>query len=216
MPRSQTTAAIISRARKNNFIARLADEDSIINLGGNYDYMSMAYYISLDHENNGETIKPSCREMLDAYIPPLFLEKAKFARIAIPEYYISNGFIQPPVIADPINPFTLKGRIILKPARAKSIAKSLTRNFTYAICCQELPEGSRVHYFRSVLGWSAGTQYRELARIVWEVFKVPLARVRVVQQIDGSYLLSDIGPLLFEKLNARELHYIEERVSWDN
>lgn len=207
---------MLNRVSEQRFVARLSEDDSLVNLYGNYDYLSRAYYTSLDFENEDKPIRPSCKEMLDAYIPPLFLEKAQSAGIAIPEYYISNGYFEPPVIVDPINPFTLKGKIVLKPGRVKTISRSLTRNFTYAVCCQELPPESQVAYFRSVLGWSTRTECYDMARVIWEFFGIPLARVRVIKMKDGSCLLSDISPLFFEDMRLRELHYIEDRVTWDN
>ena len=197
-------------------IVRLVDSGEIINLDGNYDYMSSGYYLSLDYENNGYQIRPSCKEMLDAYVPPIFLEKAKLAGVPIPEFYISNGFIEPPVIVDPVNPFTLKGRVVLKSQRIKSIAKSLTRNFTYAVCCQEIPEGGKVKYFRSVLGWATQPQLRELSSVVWNIFHIPLAKVRVIQTKDNKFLLSDISPLFLENLSVRETNYLSEQVQWDS
>ncbi|HSG99291.1 MAG TPA: hypothetical protein VLB27_04525, partial [candidate division Zixibacteria bacterium] len=142
------------------------------------------------------------------------LEKARQAGLAIPEFYISNGFFETPVIVDPINPFTLRGRVALKQTRAKSVGKSLTRNYTYAICCQELPPGSRVGYFRSVLGWSALAKHRELSAQVWKTFNIPLARVRIIQLTSGETLLSDISLLPLDTLGAREVAYLEERVRW--
>lgn len=197
-------------------LARLADSGALVNLAGNYDYLSNGYYISQDLENSGQSIVPSCTEMLDAYVPPLFLEKAKLAGVPVPEYYISNGYFEPPVIVDPINPFTLKGRVVLKSGRAGSIARSLTRNFTYAVCCQEMPEGSKVAYFRSILGWAVQPRHRELSKMVWEVFGVPLARVRAIRTKGGQFLLSDISPLFMEDLGGREAAYLKERVIWDN
>jgi hypothetical protein len=194
----------------------LRNENERVNFGGNYDYMSRAYFISQDYENRGERIKPTCKEMLDAYVPPLFLEKAKLADIPIPPYYISNGYFEPPAIIDPVNPFTLKGRVVLKPSRVKNITKSLTRNFTYAICCQEITEKSRVVYFRSVLGWSTQIKYRNISKIVWEVFNIPLAKIRVIQLESGEMLLSDISPLFLEDLKKREKQYLEDRVIWGN
>ncbi len=197
-------------------IARMADSGNLINLAGNYDYLGKGYYLSMDYENAGHNIRPSCKEMIDAYVPPLFLEKAKTAGISIPGFYISNGYIEPPVIVDPINPFTLKGRVVLKSRESKSIAKSLTRNFTYAVCCQEIPEGSKIIYFHSVLGWSIQARFQKLSMIVWEHFNIPLARVRVIHTPDDKYLLSDISPLFTENLRKREIKYIEDNVIWEN
>jgi len=187
-----------------------------VNLAGNYDYLSLPYYLSQDYEDSGRVIKPTCKEMLDAYVPPLFLAKARLAGVPVPEHYISNGYFEPPAIVDPVNPFTLKGRVVWKPGKAKSIGRSLTRNHTYAICCQELPPGSRVAYVRAVLGWTLMPRYRQLAASVWETFAIPLARLRVVRLENGEMLLSDVSPLLYEQLNRQERHYIEERVTWPN
>ena len=197
-------------------VARLTDADMLVNLAGNYDYLSDGYYLSQDYEIDGYVIRPSCREMLDAYIPPLFLEKAGLAGLPVPDFYISNGFFEPPVIVDPINPFTLKGRVVWKAGKAKSIAKSLTRNFTYAVCCQEIPPGGKVKYFRSVLGWAIQPELRELSHLVWEVFGIPLARVRVIHTADDRYLLSDISPLFPEDLGVKETAYLKEHLLWDN
>lgn len=206
---------MLAHTSARRFIARLNQSGELINLTGNYDYLSEGYYLSQDIENRGESIKPNCREMLDAYIPPLFLEKAKLAGLPVPDYYISNGFIEPPVIADPINPFTLKGKIILKAGRAKTIARSLTRNFTYAICCQEIPEGFKVSYFNAILGWSNSPEYRDYAHQIWNIFNIPLARIRVMSN-KSKILLSDISPLMLNQLNQREANYLLEQVKWDS
>lgn len=205
---------LLSVAERHRFVGRLIDENTVVNLAGSYDYLSRAYYISQDRLLAGKAIVPSCQDMLDAYVPPLFLEKAGLAKIPVPECYISNGYFEPPAVVDPINPFTLKGRVVLKSGRAKSIAKSLTRNFTYAICCQELPPGSRVAYFNSVLGWCARPEYLQQSKTVWDVFRIPLARVRVIKLQNGQILLSDISPLPFADLQRRELKHIEERIQW--
>ena len=198
---------------RSDYVGTFGETAALVNCAGNYDYLSSAYYVSQDYEDD-RSIRPTCQEMLDAYVPPLFLEKAKAAGLPVPEWYISNGYFEPPVIADPVNPFTLRGKIVWKDGRAKSIARSLTRNFTYSICCQELPVGSKVRYFRTLLGWTATAAYRDLAEAVWNVFNIPLARIRVIHPVDGQPLLSDISPLPFETLSARECARVEEHVTW--
>ncbi|HET6453121.1 MAG TPA: hypothetical protein VMY05_02545 [Acidobacteriota bacterium] len=216
MSRSSKSRALIENARKNRFVGRLSEDGCLVNLAGNYDYLQLPYYVSEDYENEGKPIRPTCKDMIDAYVPPLFLEKARLAGVAVPEFYISNGYFEPPVIVDPINPFTLKGRVVLKPSRAKSIAKSLTRNYTYAVCCQELPHGSQIVYFKAILGWCAIGRFGQLARTIWDVFSIPVARVRAIRVADDKLLLSDIGLLPFADLALREIAYIQERVIWGN
>ena len=205
---------LIKTARERDHVGWYELGNCYLNLWGDYDYLDHAYYVSQEYENRGAHILPTCKEMLDAYIPPIFLEKAKRANISVPEHYISNGYFEPPVIVDPINPFMLKSRVVIKPGREKSIAKSMTRNYTYAICCQKLDTGDEVVKFRSVLGWCTNPEFRQLSKFVLEVFHVPLATVRVVVKKNGAMLLSDISPLEFNDLRATEFEYLEGKISW--
>lgn len=211
---TESKKSILKLARQNDYTAISNVGDYMINLVGRYDYMEFSYFISQELENAGLEVRPTCKDMLDAYITPILLEKAGSGGIHIPEYYISNGYFEPPVIIDPINPFMIKSRTVLSSNNIEKIAKSMTRNFTYAICCQELPPDSRVKKFRSVIGWSIYRQYRDISSKIWELFKIPLARVRIVILKDGKILLSDISPLPFEDLNQKELDYLMERVRW--
>ena len=204
------------RAQARGYIGRHREGRFLVNLAGDYDYLESAYYLSQDHENASETIYPTNKEMLDAYVTPIFLVKARRAGLNVPEHYISNGYFEPPVVIDPINPFMIRSRVVTKPSsRQESIAKSMTRNFTYAICCQDMPAGAKVTFFRAVLGWSSAKEYRDLAEAVWQHFHVPLARVRVMLLPDGRRLLSDISQLPFDKLTRSELKRVEEQIEWD-
>ena len=197
------------KARENDFIGRHGENGYLVNLAGNYDYLEQPYYISQEYEFRDVEIHPTCKEMLDAYIPPLFLERARLSGLRVPEFYISNGYFEPPVIIDPINPFMIKSRIVNKTGREKAIAKSMTRNFTYAVCCQEIPEGSKITKFRSVLGHSRKHLFEEISHQVWEHFRIPLAIVRVIITKEEQILLSDISQLPFDKLNQQELAILE-------
>ncbi|OGG98879.1 MAG: hypothetical protein A2600_09195 [Candidatus Lambdaproteobacteria bacterium RIFOXYD1_FULL_56_27] len=185
-----------------------------VNLAGVYDYLEMPYYLSQDFENQGTPVHPTPKEILDAYITPLFLEKAKQAGLPVALHYISNGYFEAPVVIDPINPFLLKSRTVLKPGREASTAKSMTRNHTYAICCQEIPPGAKIVHFRAVLGWCKATRFAGAAQQVWELYKIPLAKVRVFVLPDGSLLYSDLAPLAFEELGNSERNYLETKVKW--
>ncbi len=202
------------RGVSSNYLAYFGRESCIVNLAGNYDYLELPYYLSQDLEAEGTPVHPTCKEMLDAYVTPLFLEKARLAKLPTPEYYITNGYFEPPVILDPINPFMIRSRTVLKANRRQSVAKSMTRNYTYAMCCQELPPGSRVAHFRSVMGWSASPRFRDTSEAVWSVFRIPLAKVRVIVRADGKILYSDAAQLPFDTLGPRELAHLEKEVRW--
>lgn len=201
-------------ARDHDYIAYFPDEDCLVNLSGNYNYLETPYYLAQDLENRGIEIHPTNKEALDGYIAPLFLEKARLSDIPLPTYYITNGFFEPPVIVDTINPFMQRTRLVLKASRQASVAKSMTRNFTYAVCCQEIPPGAEVKYFRAILGWSVSRRYRDLALMIWKAFRIPVAKIRVLVTEDQRAVLSSIDHLPYEKLNQRELQYIHGKVQW--
>jgi hypothetical protein len=207
--------SLLKLAVQHEFIASSKDNDFLLNLIGKYDYMESPYFISQELEASGIEVHPSCKEMLDAYITPILLEKAKTQGIPIPSYYISNGYFEPPVIIDPINPFMIKSRTVLASNNIEKTSRSMTRNFTYAICCQEIPPGAVVKRFRSVLGWSVHKKFRDMSSLVWEVFRIPLAKVRVIVLDGGEILLSDISHLPFEDLNDKELNYLMNKVQWE-
>lgn len=196
------------------YMARDNESGCYVNLAGRYDYLELPYYISQDYENAGRNIHPTCKEALDAYVTPLFLEKARLNGLPVPSYYITNHYFEPPVVLDSINPFMIRSRVVLKSGREETVARSLTRNYKYAVCCQEIPDGAQVKYFRAVLGWCVSRKYCRAAEGIWRVFRIPLARVRVIELNDGTILFSDLAQLPFEKLNRRESQHLSERIAW--
>ena len=205
---------MLRAAAASNYVAYCEDAECLVNLAGRYDYLEMPYYVSQDLEHSGRGVRPSCKEMLDAYVSPLFLAKAKLAGLPVPEYYITNGYFEPPVVVDTINPFMQRSSVVLKNGHQQRVAKSMTRNYTYAICCQELPPGGQIKYFRSVLGWCVSPRFRDVSEQVWQVFGIPLARVRVILLEKGEILFSNVAQLPFERLNHRELAYLLRKVQW--
>jgi hypothetical protein len=195
-------------------IAFFEREDCYVNLAGDYEYLTSGYYASQDLEVSGRQVHPTCKEVLDSYIVPLLLEKARLSGLLVPEFYITNDYFEPPVIVDTINPFMKRRSIVLKTGHQERVSKSLTRNYTYAICCQELPTGAQVKHFSAVLGWCQAPQYQEHAANIWKVFRVPLTEVRVITLSDGQMLLSSLKPLPFKCLSKRESKYLESVVKW--
>ncbi len=192
----------------------MSDENCFVNLAGNYDYLETGYYASQEMEANGKIIHPTCKEILDSSVVPVFLERAQQEGLPVPEYYITNEYFEPPVIVDSINPFMTRQSVVLKNGHQERVAKSLTRNYTYAICCQILPQGARIGEFRSVMGWCVKPRYLPLSREVWRIFRMPLALVRVIILEDGNLMLSRLQELSYSKLSPAESRYIESKVQW--
>ncbi len=208
------SAAEINRvSAEQRFVARLKGREGFVNLCGNYNYLEHGYYASQELELAGKKIAPTCKEMLDAYITPLMLEKARRAGIAVPDHYITNGYFEPPAIVDTINPFMYRHSLVQKSGHVERVARSLTRNFKYAICCQEIPTDAKVGFFRQILGSTQVSKYRDLAQAIWDKLNIPLAEARIVTLASGDLLLSDLSPLPYHKLNSREHQQLEEQVA---
>lgn len=185
-----------------------------VNLSDGCRYLEEGYYQSQALEMLGQEVIPGTADMLDAQVVPLALARARLAGIPTPEHYISNGYFDPPALVDPINPFMSGHALVLRAGRRDQVARSLTRNYTYAICCQELPEGGRISTFRLVLGRTRSPVYRELGRAVWETFRLPMARVRVIRSPGSPPLFSAMEPLSLPSLTRAERAILEEELEW--
>ncbi|MFZ5944168.1 MAG: RimK-like ATPgrasp N-terminal domain-containing protein [Bacillota bacterium] len=189
------------------------DGDFFLNMFGDYTYLTAGYYISLDAELADEKIMPTTEEALDAYVVPLAMEKAKLNNIFTPEYEIVTEKIVPPVLAYPINPYTSKFEVITDSDNLKQKLNTVTMSGKYATLCQRLPEDYRIDIVRCVLGKTLVKEYEEFTQAVFQVFRIPLMKIRVIVTT-SRYLFSAIEPLLFDELTLKEKKIIEESGTW--
>jgi hypothetical protein len=196
--------------------ADLRAAEVFVNLDGDYSYLGDGYYRSLEAEHEGLTAIPTSREALDAYVVPLALQKAAAGGLAVPRWEIANdttiGF-PPPVVIYPINPWQDEGRVVDGQAQLEDVIKSLSMSGKYPMVCQELPPDSRLDTLRLVLGNCLKPEYRDLAERLWRIFRLPLARVKVIVTA-GAYLFSAIEPLEREELTQNEKAIIKEAGLW--
>lgn len=198
----------------NRFLFKLnSNQDIIFNMLGDYTYLTEGYYISLDEELNNTVISPTSEEALDAYIVPLAMEKAKLNDIPIPDYEIFSDKIIPPVIAYPMNPYTSKFEIVNENDDLKRKFNAVTMSGKYATLCQKLPNDYRIDVIRSVLGKTLFKEYGYFSEKVFEAFKIPLMKIRVIVT-HTKYLFSAIEPLNYDELTLMEKRIIEESGAW--
>lgn len=191
-------------------VATVGGAEELLNLAGDYTYMSSGYYASLDAELRGARVRPTTAEALDAYVVPIAMDKAHRAGLEVPEHaLVTDRFGPPPFLAYPVNPFSSKGELIVDEATLEARRKGLTYTGKYAALVQRLPADYRVDVLRLVLGRSLQPEYEDFARRVYEVFRLPLTRVRVVVASD-AYLLSALEPLPHAELTRNEKALLEE------
>lgn len=186
----------------------------IVNASGDYTYLTDGYYRSLDLEQAGEQVAPTSAECLDAYVVPIALAKATRAGLGVPSaQLITDKFPTPPMMAYPVNPFSSRGELLLSSADVELKRKGLTYTGKYAVLCQTLPRDHRIDVLRVVLGRTAVSEYRDFARLVWETFRIPLMKVRVIV-VQDAFLVSAIEPLPFRQLTTEERQLLERSGTW--
>jgi hypothetical protein len=199
---------------KARFGSNSALHADVANLAGDYSYLTTGYYASLDAELAGLTVLPTTADALDAYVVPIAMEKATSAGLPVPTHEIvTDKFPPAPMLAYPINPFSWKGELLLDDAAVESRRKGLTYTGKYAVLVQHLPHDHRIDILRIVMGTSLVPEYVALARQLFEVFRLPLMRVRIVVT-PKAYLLSAIEPLRFDELTNEEQASLEGLGTW--
>lgn len=185
-----------------------------VNVTGDYTYLTDGYYHSLDLEQRGEAVAPTSAECLDAYVVPIALEKAKRGGIGIPHaQLVTERFLTPPLMAYPVNPFSSRGELLADTASIEARRSGLSYTGKYAVLCQSLPLDFRIDTLRVIIGRCVSAEYQDFAETLWQTFRVPLMRVRVIVT-EGAFLLSAIEPLPWKTLSAEERGWLEEAGTW--
>ena len=193
---------------------RFAGVAQVANLSGDYTYLTTGYYASLDAELDGVTVLPTTGEALDAYVVPIAMEKARHAGIAVPSCeVITERFPPPPLLAYPINPFSSRGELLLDTDAIESRRKGLTYTGKYAVLVQHLPVDHRIDVLRLVMGRTQVAEYEALGAKLFETFRLPLMKVRIIVTTK-EYLLSAIEPLPFEELTEEDRLQLEGMGTW--
>jgi hypothetical protein len=193
---------------------RFGDVAQVANLSGDYTYLTSGYYASLDAELAGMRVLPTTADALDAYVVPIAMEKARLAGIPVPPHeVVTDRFPPPPLLAYPINPFSSRGVLLLDADAVESRRKGLTYTGKYAVLVQHLPGDHRIDVLRLVMGRTHVPEYEEMGRQLFEVFRLPLMKVRIVVTTK-EYMLSAIEPLPFGELTAEDRAHLEGLGTW--
>ncbi|MFA5222514.1 MAG: hypothetical protein WC391_09560, partial [Methanoregula sp.] len=70
-----------------------------------YSYKTEPYYTILQHEVDGKIVSPTSRQVLDAFVVPICLERLKSAGIPVCEWGISQAYVPFPSILYGLNYF---------------------------------------------------------------------------------------------------------------
>jgi hypothetical protein len=176
-----------------------------------YSYKSEAYYTILAREQAGEAIRPSSRDVLDAFVVPVCLERAKRAGIPVVEWGISQAYVPLPAILYGINYFaTATDYAVVRDAdQAKDVIKHITNKGKYPFCYQKIDDGATISTCTAVFGKTTENcaAIAGYAEKIYDLFFIPLVNMVFVRNGD-TCALSSLAPTRYTRLSPGERAFL--------
>jgi hypothetical protein len=173
-----------------------------------YGYKTESYYTILRHELGGKTVLPSSRAVLDAFVVPVCLERARLAGIPVCDWGISQAYVPLPAVLYALNYFATTSEffIVEDNEQAKDTIKHITNKGKYPFCYQKLPDGAAITSCTAIFGRTCGpgtAASAQYAEKIYELFAIPLVRMVFVSNGDAT-LLSSLSPVRYNQLTEAE------------
>ena len=192
----------------------LKEEDSQYIVNESYFYKTEPYYAIVENENEGIRTIPSSRDVLDAYIVPICLEKAKLAGISVCDWTISYQFVPLPAIIYGLNYFSTPrdNFLVSNNEEAQKVVKHITNHGRYPFCYQKVSDASAVTRYVSIFGRSinCSEEVAAIAERIYQVFKLPLVEIVLVKDDSGGYSLSSLAPVKYSQLSKDEKEMLQD------
>jgi hypothetical protein len=178
-----------------------------------YFYKTEPYYTIVKSENEGINTIPSSSDVLDAYIVPICLEKAKLAGIPVCDWIVSYQYVSLPAIVYGLNYFSTPSDHFLVNDfdGAKKVIKHVTNRGRYPFCYQKINDTSSVAKCVSIFGKTINCcdEVSILAERIYEVFRVPLVEIVLVKDEKGCRL-SSLAPVKYSQLTKEETEMLQD------
>jgi hypothetical protein len=191
--------------RESLFDIRRGDLHCIVS--EDYSYKTETYYAILRHELEGNRVIPSSKDILDAYVVPICLERARLTGIPVPQWGISQGYFPVPAIIYGVNYFsTTSDYVIVSDSdKAKDVTNHITNHGKYPFCYQKIGDGATVQSCISVFGETVTTDIgiSQLAKKVYDLFSLPLVKMVFLKYLD-KYQLSSLNPTKYTQIPVEE------------
>ena len=172
-----------------------------------YSYKTEPYYTILNYELGGKPVRPASSAVLDAYVVPICLERAKFAGIPVCEWGISQGYVPLPAIIYGLNYFATSADffVVREDGKAKEVVAHVTNKGKYPFCYQKIPPDATVHSCVSIFGRTADScaAIAGLAEKIYQLFSIPLVTM-VFVKTGNEYLLSSLSPTKYSRISGDE------------
>ena len=172
-----------------------------------YGYKTESYYTILRLELEGKTVLPSSSAVLDAFVVPVCLERARLAKIPVCDWGISQAYVPLPSVLYALNYFATTSEffIVEDNEQAKDRIKHITNKGKYPFCYQKLPDGAAITSCIAIFGRTGGqgTVDARYAGKIYDLFAIPLVRMVFVRTGTAS-ALSSLSPVQYNQLTESE------------
>jgi hypothetical protein len=172
-----------------------------------YSYKSEPYYTIIQHELEDKPVRPSSRAVLDAYVVPCCLERAKRAGIPVCEWGISQVYVPLPALLYGLNYFATSADffVVDDSEQAKEVIKHITNKGKYPFCFQNLGENATVHTCTAIFGKTVQScsEIAASAEMIYDLFSIPLVQM-VFVKTGTTFALSSLSPVRYTHLAENE------------
>jgi hypothetical protein len=172
-----------------------------------YSYKTDSYYTILQMEMDGKRVEPSTAALIDAFVVPICLERAKNAAIPVCEWEISQGYVPLPSIIYGLNYFASASEffVVYDNETAKEVIKHLTNRGKYPFCYQKQEENAEIFRCTAIFGKTSVSQevIKNIAERIYELFSIPLVQMVLVKNGE-DYALSSLSPVRYSHLSDDE------------
>jgi hypothetical protein len=201
-----------SQVPKKDIMYTLKEDDTQYIINESYFYKTEPYYTIVKSEHDGIKTVPNSSEVLDAYIVPICLEKAKLAEIPVCDWVISYQYISLPAVVYGLNYFsTPSDHFMVKDVEeATKVIKHVTNLGKYPFCYQKITDASKVVKCVSIFGKTINCceGVSALADKVYRAFSIPLVEIVLVKDESG-YRLSSLAPVKYSQLSKEETELLQ-------
>ena len=172
-----------------------------------YSYKTEPYYTILTYEMDGKPVRPASSAVLDAYVVPICLERAKLAGIPVCEWGISQGYVPLPAIIYGLNYFATSTDffVVSDDGKAKEVIEHVTNKGKYPFCYQKIMADATVHSCVSIFGRTTDScaAIAGLAAKIYPIFSIPLVTM-VLVKTENEYFLSSLSPTKYSRISEDE------------
>ncbi|MFA4850135.1 MAG: RimK-like ATPgrasp N-terminal domain-containing protein [Methanoregula sp.] len=181
-----------------------------------YSYKTDSYYTILRMETEGKRVEPSTAALIDAFVVPICLERAKIAGIPVCEWEISQAYVPLPSIIYGLNYFASASEffVVYDNDTAKEVIKHLTNRGKYPFCYQKLEENAEIFRCIAIFGKTSASPeaIKNIAERIYKLFSIPLVKMAFVKT-GKDYALSSLSPARYSHLSDDERSLLEAYIS---